>query len=385
MPIALFRYGNSSESTMWPGRSPTTTVARPRPSTKPVTSSTTAGSASTVRVTSTSVAPGTAEYQRRPRTRPARRVVAASSVTDSVEVLLARTASASRISSSWLKISSFRASFSGTASITSSQSARSDSSRRSVMWPRASVCCSSVSAPAPTAPCSDCSRVRCARSTPASSCSMPITSSPERASTSTIPAPRTPTPTTPTLLNCRATKSLLLDQPFARVSQTGREAVRPGLNRIHPRPARAAAWRDTARMSDPSSAPDLNAVTHFAINSDDVEAARDFYAAVFSWRFESWGPPGFFHIRRADGSTPGPIGALQQRRELLPGTPQHGFECTVAVSDVRATLAVVQDAGGRVLMEPSVIPSVGELAFFADLDGNVCGVMRYERDAGAGT
>src|ERR1700712_572633 len=121
-------------------------------------------------------------------------------------------------------------------------------------------------------------------------------------------------------------------------------------------------------MSDPGTAPDLNAVAHFAINSDDVNAARDFYAAVFSWRFESWGPPGFFHIRRDDGSAPGSIGALQQRRELLPGTPQHGFECTVAVPDVQATLTAVQEAGGRVLMEPVIIPGVGELAFFADLD-----------------
>jgi hypothetical protein len=126
------------------------------------------------------------------------------------------------------------------------------------------------------------------------------------------------------------------------------------------------------------STPAPGSVAHFAINSDDVDAAREFYAAVFSWRFEPWGPPGFFHVRRADGSLPGPIGALQQRRELLPGTPQHGFECTVSVEDVPATLEAVRAAGGRVLMEPAVIPGVGELAFFADLDGNVCGAMRYE-------
>jgi predicted enzyme related to lactoylglutathione lyase len=131
-------------------------------------------------------------------------------------------------------------------------------------------------------------------------------------------------------------------------------------------------------MSETSgTSSEAGTVAHFAINSDDVAAAQRFYAAVFAWRFDAWGPPGFFHIRRADGSLPGPIGALQQRRELLPGMPQHGFECTVAVDDVAATVTAVRAAGGRVLMEPVLIPGVGELAFFADLDGNVCGAMRY--------
>ena len=54
--------------------------------------------------------------------------------------------------------------------------------------------------------------------------------------------------------------------------------------------------------------------------------------------------------------------------------------CTVAIEDVRTTLEAVRAAGGQVLMEPAVIPGVGELAFFADLDGNVCGAMHYEQE-----
>ena len=44
-------------------------------------------------------------------------------------------------------------------------------------------------------------------------------------------------------------------------------------------------------------------IAHFAINADDVDAARRFYGEVFDWTFEPWGPPGFFHIRTA-GSRP---------------------------------------------------------------------------------
>ncbi|HET9315386.1 MAG TPA: VOC family protein, partial [Vicinamibacteria bacterium] len=69
-------------------------------------------------------------------------------------------------------------------------------------------------------------------------------------------------------------------------------------------------------------------VRHFAINADDLPRARRFYERVFAWKFEPWGPPGFFQI--ATGDKGGPIGALQQRRELVKGLRTNGFECTIA-------------------------------------------------------
>ena len=53
---------------------------------------------------------------------------------------------------------------------------------------------------------------------------------------------------------------------------------------------------------------------HFAINADDVERARGFYGAVF---------------------------------------------------------------GGRVLMQPYMIDGVGEIGYFEDPEGNICGVAQY--------
>jgi predicted enzyme related to lactoylglutathione lyase len=125
---------------------------------------------------------------------------------------------------------------------------------------------------------------------------------------------------------------------------------------------------------------ELNTVSHFAINADDVDTARTFYAAVLGWEFQPWGPPGFYQIRTAGGALPGPIGALQQRRDLGVG-PTRGFECTVAVADVDAAMAAAVANGGRVLMEKTTITGVGDLGWLADPSGNAFGVMRY--DAGA--
>jgi predicted enzyme related to lactoylglutathione lyase len=127
--------------------------------------------------------------------------------------------------------------------------------------------------------------------------------------------------------------------------------------------------------------PPSQTLAHFAINADDVDAAQRFYAAVFGWRFEPWGPPEFFRVKRSDGSLPGPIGALQRRRDLNPDRPTTGFECTVAVPDVDAVAEAVRAHGGRILMEKTTIAGVGDLVFFADPSGNVCGAMRYDSTA----
>ena len=120
-------------------------------------------------------------------------------------------------------------------------------------------------------------------------------------------------------------------------------------------------------------------LAHFAINATDVALARRFYESVFGWSFHAWGPPGFYQIDT--GAKDGPMGALQQRRELVAGTRTIGFECTIAVDSIDATEHAVLEAGGKIVLPRSVIVGVGTLMFFADPDGNVFGAMQYDRAA----
>ena len=80
---------------------------------------------------------------------------------------------------------------------------------------------------------------------------------------------------------------------------------------------------------DPMGAP----LHHFALNADDVEGARRFYEAVLGWTFEAWGPPGFYRVSTGDERVGG---ALQRRRELVPGVAMVGLEGTFAVDDVES-------------------------------------------------
>lgn len=118
-------------------------------------------------------------------------------------------------------------------------------------------------------------------------------------------------------------------------------------------------------------------LTHFAINSDDVERDKAFYERVFGWTFSAFGPPGFYRIATGDG--PHAVGgAIQARRELVEGTRTIGYECSMAVDDVDAVVETVRGAGGTVLMERTTITGVGHLVAFADPSGNVVLAIDYD-------
>jgi len=119
-------------------------------------------------------------------------------------------------------------------------------------------------------------------------------------------------------------------------------------------------------------------LSHFAINADDPESCRAFYAAVFGWRFEPWGPPGFFRVDADDPDGPGTTAAIQQRRSLVGAQRTVGFECTVGVDDLDEAIARAAEAGGWLLHGPDTIPGVGRLAWLADNSGNVVGAMQYD-------
>jgi len=120
-------------------------------------------------------------------------------------------------------------------------------------------------------------------------------------------------------------------------------------------------------------------IYHFAINADDLPRARRFYERSFGWKFNAWGPPGFYMIDT--GSPEGIHGSLQGRRELVAGQRMTGFECTVAVESLDDTAAAIADAGGKVVMPKSIIVGVGALMFFADTEGNVFGVIQPDAKA----
>ena len=121
-----------------------------------------------------------------------------------------------------------------------------------------------------------------------------------------------------------------------------------------------------------------NHLRHFAINADDLQRARRFYENVFGWQFEAWGPPGFYLIHTGSANDPGVLGALQQRRELVPGQRIVGYECTIGVDSADTVAKAAETYGGKVVLPKTILPTVGELVWLQDPEGNVVGAMKYE-------
>lgn len=127
--------------------------------------------------------------------------------------------------------------------------------------------------------------------------------------------------------------------------------------------------------------PIPNAVSHFAVQADDVPRAMKFYEKVFGWRFVPWGPPGFYCIETGLPENPGILGALHQRHEPVAGRGMIGFECSIAVTDVEAVAERVKRHGGVIVIPKCAIPTVGWMIKFHDSEGNVVGAMQYDASA----
>jgi uncharacterized protein len=112
-----------------------------------------------------------------------------------------------------------------------------------------------------------------------------------------------------------------------------------------------------------------NNLAFFAIHADDVARARKFYEKVFQWKFDAWGPPGFFTINT--GGETDVCGALQQRHEIIPGEKINGLECTFDVKDIDATAKAIVANGGTIIMPKCEIPTIGWLIKIKDPEGNI--------------
>ncbi|MGZ3402974.1 MAG: VOC family protein [Phenylobacterium sp.] len=122
----------------------------------------------------------------------------------------------------------------------------------------------------------------------------------------------------------------------------------------------------------PAATPAI--LRHFAINADDVPRAKRFYEQAFGWTFTPWGPPNFYQTRSTGD---GHVAALQGRRDIG-GVKMPGMEVTFGVDDIDSAVAAIEAAGGKVLMPPFHIETVGKLIFFQDTEGNIAGAMEYE-------
>jgi uncharacterized protein len=113
----------------------------------------------------------------------------------------------------------------------------------------------------------------------------------------------------------------------------------------------------------------------------DPEAAVAFYSGLFGWDFEDVMPPGSagkYFIARLRG---GDVAAVGSQPEGAP--PMALWNTYVWVESADEAASKVQDAGGRVVMDPFDVIDAGRMAVFTDPEGAVFCVWQAKEHKGA--
>jgi predicted enzyme related to lactoylglutathione lyase len=117
-------------------------------------------------------------------------------------------------------------------------------------------------------------------------------------------------------------------------------------------------------------------VIHFEIHADDPSRAVKFYEKVFDWKISKWeGPADYWLAKTGEEKHPGINGAIMQR------TSKGSTWNTIDVSSVDEYLQKILKAGGKVIQKKTAVPGVGYMAYCADTEGNVFGIMQADEKA----
>ena len=120
----------------------------------------------------------------------------------------------------------------------------------------------------------------------------------------------------------------------------------------------------------------MNPVVHFEMPYEAADRVTKFYASAFGWKMKDTGEQMGNYVLAttarsgADGRPAKPGSINGGFFEKKPDWPAQHPSVVIAVDDIRAAMAKVGEAGGRVLGEPFDIPGVGAYVSFMDTEGN---------------
>jgi predicted enzyme related to lactoylglutathione lyase len=107
--------------------------------------------------------------------------------------------------------------------------------------------------------------------------------------------------------------------------------------------------------------------------ASDPDAAAAFYGQLFGWTFEKMDMGIPYQVIKAGGTSVGGIMGKPPGGEAMP--PMWG--CYVTVADADATARRCTELGGKVIMGPQDIPTVGRFVVLQDPQGAVVSAIAY--------
>jgi len=112
------------------------------------------------------------------------------------------------------------------------------------------------------------------------------------------------------------------------------------------------------------------------LTTSETKAARKFYGTLLGWQFQEMDMgEGTYTVINVNGQGIGGITGIPPNAKGMP--PAWGGYVTV--EDVDAVVARVAGLGGRVLLAPTDIPTVGRFATIMDPQGATLSLITYAR------
>jgi uncharacterized protein len=106
----------------------------------------------------------------------------------------------------------------------------------------------------------------------------------------------------------------------------------------------------------------------------DLKGAETFYSKLFGWTMTDGPVEGIeYRVVSAGGQAIGGLMSLPPDMQQMP--PHWGTYVTV--DDVDTTVKMVKELGGKVLMSPQDIPTVGRFTLIQDPQGGVISAISY--------
>jgi len=118
-------------------------------------------------------------------------------------------------------------------------------------------------------------------------------------------------------------------------------------------------------------------VVHFEVPCEDVDRAQAFYKYALGWTIMPMPEMNYTMVSTGPTGDQGPSepgyigGGMLERDELF-----RGPVITVDVDDIDATLAKVEELGGKIVRPRQEVGQMGFTAYFTDTEGNLTGLWQ---------
>jgi len=116
------------------------------------------------------------------------------------------------------------------------------------------------------------------------------------------------------------------------------------------------------------------AFSWFELMTSDVDGAKKFYTNLFGWDTESM-PMGDMNYTIVKVGEEG-LGGIMATPPQAAGTPPN-WGVYVTVNDVDATARKAKEVGGKILVPPTDIPTVGRFCVLQDPQGATISAITY--------